>query len=284
MNAAVDIIMPVYNAEAFLRQAVQSILDQSFSQFRLIIVNDHSSDSSQKIIQSFNDPRIINICHEENRGVVAAMNTGLEKVTAPYVAVMHADDIAVPRRLEWQKQWLDQHQDAAVVAGFITFIDHQGNETGTWDLDRKKKSRRAIRRAMMRENCIAHPTVMMRTSIVKRYGYDPGQQLEGFAVEDYPLWLNLLSDGYWIDKIPETVLLYRTHPLSATSQFLRRRNPFLVNYFTKKAYLRQRRKNAKINGFDLLIGLSLRKDYFMAQLKRVKTYILKQFHVPAVSV
>jgi len=276
LNASIDVIMPVYNAEAFLDKAINSILKQTYTDFRLIIVDDCSTDRSQQIIRSFNDSRILYYGHKENKGVVASMNTGLSLTQAPYVCVMHADDISLPERLAVQKKWMDEHTDTAVVAGYLIFINEKDEETGVWNLDRETNTRQSIRRKMIKENCIAHPTVMMRTEIIKKYGYDPAQQLKGYAVEDYPLWLNLLADGHHIDKLQKPVLLYRTHLQSATSSFLRKRNPFLINYFTKLKYISERKKKKKLNSFDFLVMISLRLDYIKAQLKNLKAFFVKK--------
>lgn len=276
INSSIDVIMPVYNAEAFLHKAIESILNQTYREFRLIIVDDHSTDRSAEIIKSFSDSRILFHRHDENKGVVAAMNTGLALVTAPYVCVMHADDISLPERLADQRKWMDQHSETTVLAGYLIFINEKDDEIGVWNLDRQTHTRAGIRREMIKENCIAHPTVMMRTEIIKKYGYDPGQQLKGYAVEDYPLWLNLLADGYHIDKLQKPVLLYRTHPDSATSSFLRKKNPFLVNYFTKLTYIQERKKKKKLNSFDVRVMISLRLDYIKAQLKNLKAFFVKK--------
>ena len=171
---------------------------------------------------------------------------------------------------------MDEHSDTAVLAGYLTFINEKDQPTGVWELDRRTSTRESIRRKMIKENCIAHPTVMMRTEIIKKYGYDPAQQLTGYAVEDYPLWLNLLADGYHIDKLPKPVLLYRTHSGSATSSFLRKKNPFLINYFTKLTYIKGRKKMKRVNSFDFLVMISLRLDYVNARLKNLKAFFVKK--------
>jgi len=276
ISASIDVIMPVYNAEAFLEKAIDSILKQTYTDLRLIIVDDHSTDQSSDIINSFKDSRILYRRHSENKGVVAAMNTGLSLIQAPYVCVMHADDISLSERLADQKKWMDEHTDTAVLAGYLIFINEKDEGSGVWNLDREINTRERIRNKNIKENCIAHPTVMMRTDIIKKYGYDPGQQLKGYAVEDYPLWLNLLSDGYHIDKLQKPVLLYRTHSESATNSFLRKKNPFLVNYFTKLTYIRERKKKKKLNSFDFRVIISLRLDYIKAQLKNLKAFFVKK--------
>lgn len=277
----VSVIMPVYNGGAFLAAAIESLLNQTLSEFELIIIDDCSNDNSAEIIKSFTDSRIVYHRHQKNSGVVGAMNTGLTLAQAPYIAVMHADDLSYQNRLALQKACLDEHQETAVVAGYLDFIDEQGNRIGEWELDRRKTTRQQIRNHMPWENCIAHSSVMMRRDVVKQYGYDTSQQKKGYAVEDYPLWLTILSDGHVIDKIPESVLGYRKHAASATTLYLRTQNPFFINYYTKKTYLQQRRAKG-YTAFDYLVWSTMQLDYIKAHLKTAKRFILKKKHVPVI--
>jgi glycosyltransferase involved in cell wall biosynthesis len=276
MKPTVSIILPVYNGERYLGKAIQSVLDQTLTQLELIIVDDCSTDKTSDIIKAFDDNRIVYHRHSRNTGVVGAMNTGLGLVTAEYVAVMHADDICLPERLQLQKQWLDEHTDAAVIAGKIIFIDTEDQPIGLWDLDQQKINRLAIKRTMIIENCIAHSSIMMRTALARRYGYELAYQKNGYAVEDYPLWLNFLSDGYWIDKLSVPVTLYRTHPKSATSSYLRKSNPFLINYHTKKTFLQLRKEKEQMTAYDRWIWLSMQADLIKANLKELKAKIIKK--------
>lgn len=276
-HPSVSVIMPVFNAGKYLRKAIESILQQTFTDFELIIVNDHSTDSSDIIISSIKDERIIYLLHERNMGVVAAMNKGLELARGKYIAVMHADDIALPKRLEQQVSFLKNFPFVAVLAGKAIFIDNEDKETGfVWKLDEKTSSFERIKAAMRWQNCISHPTVMMRSETAKKYKYSSSEMHKGFAVEDYPLWLNILSDGYVIEKLREPVLLYRAHQTSATSRFLRRRNPFLTNYYSKKSYLRERKKKGPLNSFDKKVQMTMYLDYIKAQLKQIKKLFISR--------
>jgi glycosyltransferase involved in cell wall biosynthesis len=272
---AVSVIMPVYNAEKYLRAAIDSILQQTFTNFEFIIVNDCSTDGSEAIISSYTDDRIKLVKQQQNKGVVAAMNKGLEVAVAPFIAVMHADDISLPNRLELEYKYIYKNSNCAVLAGATVFIDEEGNPTGEiWKLDQQTKTAGEIRKTMVRENCITHSSVMMRVEIMKKYGYQSSPDHQGFAVEDYPLWLNVLSDDYEIHKLEEEVLLYRTHTNSATAKFLKKRNPFLVNYYTKKFYLETRRNSGSLNCFDRKISRTMVLDYAKSILKEVKKIIM----------
>lgn len=266
----VSVIMPVYNAAKYLQKAIDSILHQTLSDFELIIVNDCSTDESEFIIKLYTDNRIKFIQQPQNMGVVAAMNKGLALAKSLYVAVMHADDISISDRLEKEFTYLENHPETAVVAGFIENINDKDEPVGKWKEDRNTISALQIKDEMIKGNCIAHPTVMMRTDIVKKYGYSSAPQHKGYAVEDYPLWLHLLADGYVIEKIAEPLLHYRIHTQSATGTFLRSKNPFFVNYHSKKFFLQQRKEVGKWNDFDKKVRVSMFKDFILGTLKEIK--------------
>lgn len=263
----ISVIMPVYNAARFLREAIDSVLTQTFTDWELILVNDCSRDESESIIQTYADPRIIYRKHEVNKGVVAAMNTGIAQARGTYICVMHADDVCLPERLIWQKEWLDTHPRTALVAGKTLPIDENGQPGPVWEMDEKTVTAAAIRRRMKWENCITHSTVMIRTEILKTYGYDTSQQLREYAVEDYPLWLHLLSDGYAIDKIDRPVIKYRVHAQNTTHVHYRKINPYYLYYQTKRIYLQVRRKKGVLTSYDRQVAWTMFLDRIKAWLK-----------------
>lgn len=274
---AISVVMPVYNAGIFLAAAIESILSQTFRDFEFLIINDYSTDNSDAIICSYNDSRIIYHKQPHNMGVIKAMNRGLSLAKAPYFCVMHADDIALPERLYLQKKWLDENLNTALVAGKNILIDIHNQKNGTWALDEKTIRRKDIRRMMPWKNCISHPTVMMRTNILKQYGgYDISQQRKQYAVEDYPLWLNFLSDGYSIDKIAEPILLYRIHAESTTKKHYRKQNAYRLTYNTKRLYLQQKRKQRKLNSFDRTVQISMYLDWIKAVIKDIKFMTIRK--------
>lgn len=266
-SPAISVIMPVYNAANFLREAIDSILAQTFTNFEFIIVNDCSRDESDRIIRSYTDTRILYKVHEVNKGVVAAMNTALESVRSPYVCIMHADDVSLPERLAWQKDWLDKHPQTALVAGLTEPINEKGEPASSWKMDEKTLSREAIKRVMKWENCLTHSTVMIRTEVLKKYGYDTSQQLPEYAVEDYPLWLNLLSDGYDIEKIPRPVIKYRVHSQNTTHVHYRKINPYYLYFQTKRIYWKVRKQKWGVTAYDRLVYCTMLTDRLKAILK-----------------
>jgi glycosyltransferase involved in cell wall biosynthesis len=209
----VTVLMPVYNAEAFVATAIDSVLRQSFTQFELLIISDGSSDRSAEIITSFRDERIRFINNERNLGLIATLNSGIRLASGKFIARMDADDVCLPDRLSKQVAFLEQRVDVAVVASLVDFINTDGEVTGNWSTDQSAVSEQDIALVMARTNCIAHPSVIMRTEIARKYLYQTNQK----GAEDWDLWLRLLADGHRIAKISEVLLHYRIHPDSITA-------------------------------------------------------------------
>lgn len=205
--------MPVYNAALYLREAIDSILNQTYPDFELIIINDGSTDNSAQIIQSYNDPRIRLITNERNLGIIATRNKGLQAAKGVYIANMDADDISLPERLEKQVNYLDAHPGIAVLAARLVLVNGQNRETGIWPEDYHVLSQEAIAATLPVINCIGQPTVMMRAEAIKKIGYNPAF----IANEDWGLWLQVLSQGLGIAKLPEILLRYRQHTASETA-------------------------------------------------------------------
>ncbi|MEO8068477.1 MAG: glycosyltransferase [Flavobacteriales bacterium] len=207
---SITVVMPVYNAAAYLRSAIDSVLAQTCGDFELLLIDDGSTDGSAGVITSFNDPRIRLIVHKQNQGLVASLNEGIADAYGTCIARMDADDLMHPQRLEKQLHFMQANPGVDIVATFVDVLNADGEATGVWDTDRASVSEEEIRRTMPRTNCIAHPTVMMRASALANTRYRPEQ----VGSEDWDLWLRLLSQGHRIAKIPEALLKYRMHASS----------------------------------------------------------------------
>lgn len=209
----VTVLLPVFNGEPFLREAVESVLSQSYKNFELLIIDDGSTDNTATILQSFNDPRIEVIRQPLNLGLSKTLNHGLERARGRYIARMDADDISLPHRLEMQVDYLENHPEAAVVSSLVELVDLQGVPVGEWREDREAVSPEAIRAMLPRCNCLAHPAVMVRRELLKEYGYWE----RDLPAQDYNLWLRMAADGHRLHKIPKVLLQHRRHPASITS-------------------------------------------------------------------
>ena len=203
LSPYISVIMPVYNAEKYVHQAIESILNQSFGNFELLIFNDCSTDKSKEIILSFNDPRIQLIDSPENTGYVKHLNHGLEMAKGKYIARMDADDISMPDRFQKQVEFLDRHEEVAVCGTFIEFI---GSKKGLVDFPIVHCD--IITHFLLHGNGMAHPSVMMRKSILNAYSISYNRSLE--PAEDYDLWNRISAYGQ-LHNIPEILLQYRVH-------------------------------------------------------------------------
>lgn len=262
----VSIILPAYNCEKYIAEAVTSILTQVYDNFELIVVNDGSTDNTAAVLSSITDQRMRVLENPGNQGLIYSLNRAIDEAKGEFIARMDADDIATNDRIEKQVHWLLHHPQTAAVGCFIRLIDETGAALPDWPLDRETATASAIRNAMPRENCLAHPTVMLRAAILKNYRYRGEQK----NIEDYDLWLRMLADGLVIDKIPQPLLYYREHQASVTSTFLRKRNPFLKNYHCKRKFLSQRMKSGKWGGFETRVAVMMLRDRAMAFGKSLK--------------
>lgn len=218
----VSVILPVYNAERYLREAVDSVLSQTFSDFELIILNDHSSDGTESILLSYEDPRIVYVKNEENLGVARTLNKGLTLAQGEYIARMDADDISLPGRFAAQVEYLDSHPNTAVVG---TDLERFGEEIPT--TVRSFSSDPEQMKVDLIFACgLAHPSVMMRKSGVGPY--DP--EFEG--LEDYELWCRVAA-GQDVAVIPKILFRYRVHGAQVT------KNPS-QKYITRMQCLKER--------------------------------------------
>lgn len=205
----VSVIMPAYNAEAYIKEAMDSILCQTFGDFELIVLNDCSGDSTEQIILSYDDPRVVYLKNEKNLGVAGTLNRGLEHAKGEYIARMDSDDIAMPQRLERQVKHLDDHPDLLACGSNAVLFGQVASESNT-DMPLDYKSV-CIRLALT--NAFVHPTMLLRREALAHVRYDSG--FEGR--EDYRMWMVLSRQGQ-MENLPEPLLRYRIHGGQVTQQ------------------------------------------------------------------
>ncbi len=203
MNPRVSVIMPVYNGEKYLRQAVESVLRQTFTDFELIIINDGSTDNSSHSIRSFTDPRVVVIENKQNVGLSTVRNRGLEIARGEFIAFLDCDDIAYPERLELQVAFLLANPDVGLVGSFVRLIDENGKPGVSWR-DYIPSEQFPIR--IMFGNTFTTSSVLLRKTALPQERFR-----EGFApAEDYDLWVRILKQWKgW--NIPKILTDYRTH-------------------------------------------------------------------------
>jgi glycosyltransferase involved in cell wall biosynthesis len=203
----ISVLLPVYNAESFISEAVSSILAQTFNDFELIIIDDASIDKTINIVKKFRDERIIFIQKEVNTGYTNSLNMGLRLARGKYIARMDADDISLPSRFAKQIEYLDQHQDVAVCGTWYEYI-------GSDEVIKHPVNNEQVKLALLQHCAIGHPTVMMRRSIIERNELFYDVDLE--PSEDYDLWVRILKYGKIIN-LPEVLLQYRLHSFQVSN-------------------------------------------------------------------
>lgn len=203
----VSVVMPVYNAEAYVGEAIESILAQTFDNFELIILDDGSTDRSGQVLKQYQqrDARI-KIISRENRGLVATLNEGIECSTGRYIARMDADDIALPERFSKQVEFLETHPDYVVVGSRVLLIDPEGLPICPFSTLTEHE---AIDSAHMEgeSGAICHPASMLRRDMLQKVG---GYRQEMKYSEDFDLFLRLAEVGK-VANLPHILLKYRMH-------------------------------------------------------------------------
>lgn len=198
----VSVLMGVYNAERYLREAVDSLLEQSFVDYEIVAVDDGSTDRSAELLAGYDDPRLRIVRNEENLGLPRTLNVALAAARGRLIARLDADDLAEPRRLERQVAEMADRPEIDVLGTWTTEIDEHGEEIGSFSYP---PSEALIRWGMARTNVVYHPTVIMRREILDVVGgYDEVE----FA-EDYDLFTRILIHGGRIDTLPERLVRYR---------------------------------------------------------------------------
>lgn len=207
----VSIILPVYNGAKYVKLAIESVLQQSFSDFELIIINDGSTDGSLEIIKSFKDSRI-KIVDQENKGLIKTLNEGIALSRAEYIARIDADDIwSSPEKLIKQIEYIRKNTTCAVVGTYSKVIDENGKEISNLEYP---KTDQEIRSKILTKNCFIHPSVIFNKEVcIKAGGFNEQEKY----IEDYGLWLRMGQFGTFAN-IPEYLMSYRLHSESVTQR------------------------------------------------------------------
>jgi glycosyltransferase involved in cell wall biosynthesis len=201
----VSVLMSVYNGERYLREAVDSILAQTFGDFEFLIVDDGSTDGTAGILASCSDSRIRLIRNETNLGLTRSLNRGLTLARGKYIARQDADDVALPERLAVQVDHLEAHPEVIALGGRLCFIDSDGARIG--EEARVVDHEDIVAQLMQGIGAVPHPAVVMRTDAVRQVG---GYREEFRAAQDVDLWLRLAECGQ-LANLEQVIAYYRVH-------------------------------------------------------------------------
>jgi len=219
-NQKVSIITPIYNSERFIKQTVDSVLQQSYANFEFIIIDDHSQDSSSDIINSYKDKRINIIRLKENVGAGAARNEGIKRAVGRYIAFLDSDDMWLPEKLEKQIKVFQASNETAMLYTRFRTIEGEIISNRIFPENRMYKSGNMFKSIYLR-NLIACSSVMVKRSVLDQVGLfntDPNL----IAIEDADLWLRiaLKYNIKCTDDLP--LLIYRIHSQSISQGFKQR--------------------------------------------------------------
>lgn len=201
MSPAITVLLPTFNDGPFLTAAIESILNQTFEDFELLIVDDGSTDGTAASIAALQDPRLRIIRHVTNRGITASLNAGLDAARGRFIARMDGDDIADPQRLRCQFDFFERHPEVGVVGSARWVVDEAGEVVGEATVMVDDLS---IRWKCLLGNPLPHPTVMLRREFLEVLRYDAAFG----AAEDYELWTRLLQITR-AANLPQPLLRYR---------------------------------------------------------------------------
>lgn len=204
-NPEVSIIMTVYNGEKYLDEAITSILNQTYRDFEFIIVNDGSRDGSRQILEGYADERI-RLHHQPNQGRVSALNNAIELAKGKYIANIDQDDLSLPRRIERQVEFLENHAEVGMIGTARVSIDEKGRRGKeriypTTDI--------SLRLALIKGNPFFHSSIMFRRAVFRKVGLYNGA-FDTFG-HDRDLYLRIARD-FEIANLAEVLAMKRKHP------------------------------------------------------------------------
>ncbi len=206
----VSILMPVYNTALYLREAMDSMLSQTFTDFELIVLNDCSPDNAEEILDTYDDPRIVRYKGEKNVGLSNVLNIGIEMARGKYIARMDSDDISLPNRLQVQVDFLEAHPEIDLISVGMQLF---GASESVWKRERDLEK---VKIEAMFHSPILHASSVWRKASFEQHGLRFRQEM--VPAEDYELWTRALVKGLKLVNLPEVLYKYRLHQSQATLQ------------------------------------------------------------------
>ncbi|MFC5196101.1 glycosyltransferase family 2 protein [Bizionia hallyeonensis] len=220
--SVLTVIMPVYNGEKFLKESLDSLLNQTFTDFTILVLNDNSTDKTSEILDAFikQDSRITVITKTKNEGPANLRNEGIERASTEFIALLDADDIALPTRFEKQLNFLKNNPNVGVCGTWFTFFGNKKEKTV-----RHEVSHDALKVQFLHSCGIGNPTVMFRKSVLNGLRFEH----QYVPAEDYGLWSQLIFKTQF-HNIPESLLKYRWHDanISQTKEANLRKSEILI--------------------------------------------------------
>lgn len=208
-NPLISVIIPVYNREKFILEAISSILKQTIQSFEIIVIDDGSKDKSLELIRSYKDPRIIIIENSENEGVSLSRNKALDRALGKYIAYMDSDDVSHPKRFEKQLKILESNPEINACGCWLQCFDSTSN------IIKHKKYHEEIQAQLILSNSMSLGATMIEKEAFEKYRFDPAK----LHVEDYDYWARSAWDCQFYN-LQEVLYYYRAHNTQVSNLYL----------------------------------------------------------------
>lgn len=281
MKPDISVIMSVYNGETYLVEAVESVINQTFRNWELIIINDCSTDSTAEILAEFSakDERVKVYKNEVNLKLPSSLNKAISLCEGKYIARMDADDICLPQRLEKQFEFMEKNSDVSLSScRFMTVkngVYMSGGAGGRCDFN-------ALKAMLLVANPILHPGVIARAEVMKSLNYDTTLT----CTEDLELWTRMVMENKKIQILPECLLIYRLHDKQITSTTLERQHTEVLKiqqkfYTTLLQAMNEEMSSFYISGIYFKENANVNK--FIEYVKWVRSVTSKNFDKNAVN-
>lgn len=234
LNSATDlplvtVSMPAFNSERYIAEAIESVLSQTYSNFELVIFDDGSTDRTREIIDRFTDSRIVRLYSDKNQGLIAARNNIAQVAKGKYLALLDADDRALPERFEIQVNYLENH-DVDICGADHWTLNQDGGEIKP---SKQRYTDADIRALLTICSPLCNPAIMGKTEIFKKYPYIKSY----LHAEDYCLWTEIALAGYRFGNIKRKLIVYRLHATQTSVNYLEvAKNAF---YQSQSRYIKQ---------------------------------------------
>ena len=209
MTPTVSILMPIYKTAPYLREAMDSILFQTFSDYELIILNDCSPDNADEILDTYSDSRIVRYKGEKNVGLSNILNVGIGMARGKYIARMDSDDVSLPDRLRIQVDYMEAHPDIDLVSVGMQLF---GAKEDVWIRESNPEK--------VKINALFHSPILHASSVWRRERFEENGlrfRQEMVPSEDYDLWTRALVKGLKLVNLPQVLYKYRIHSAQATT-------------------------------------------------------------------
>ncbi|UTA69429.1 glycosyltransferase [Emticicia sp. 21SJ11W-3] len=262
--AVVSVLMPVFNAEKYVKEAINSILNQTLKDFELIILNDSSTDNSKDVVLSIQDNRIRYIENESNQGLAFSRNRLLSEAKSKYIAWLDADDIAYPTRLQDEVDFLEANPGHAMVSGWARLIDSDGHATG--DFIKSYIPDKHLGTLLLFVNYFVQSGMMLRREYLPEVHYRP----EYPPAEDYELWVRIAA-SHAVAILPKILVDYRIHATNTSStQQERSEKGIKMNH---RHQLSELGINATQEEIDLHYSIAFKKAESIEYLRKASVWL-----------